>query len=202
MERRPEEVAEVKSRRGTTLERHFQITKHSHRLYLLRHKILSADLQRLQTYKAPREGPLQSPDPEGPTTDPFRGSEPAAARAPTGSNRRARHSPAANRRRAAHLPRAPADRLCSRRRRCWGSGLGEERTPPVRMVLESVARIVKVQLPAYLKRLPVPESITGFARLTGNPHLQPLPILGRSPRRRRGGVGGGVGGGVEGWVGV
>ncbi|KAK1345695.1 hypothetical protein QTO34_008159 [Cnephaeus nilssonii] len=35
------------------------------------------------------------------------------------------------------------------------------------MVLESVARIVKVQLPAYLKRLPVPESITGFARLTG-----------------------------------
>ncbi|KAL0594493.1 CDGSH iron-sulfur domain-containing protein 2 [Plecturocebus cupreus] len=29
------------------------------------------------------------------------------------------------------------------------------------MVLESVARIVKVQLPAYLKRLPVPESITG-----------------------------------------
>lgn len=113
MERRPEEVAEVKSRRGTTLERHFQITKHSHRLYLLRHKILSADLQRLQTYKAPREGPLQSPDPEGPTTDPFRGSEPAAARAPTGSNRRARHSPAANRRRAAHLPRAPADRLCS-----------------------------------------------------------------------------------------
>nr|XP_054109082.1 CDGSH iron-sulfur domain-containing protein 2 isoform X2 [Callithrix jacchus] len=34
------------------------------------------------------------------------------------------------------------------------------------MVLESVARIVKVQLPAYLKRLPVPESITGFARLT------------------------------------
>uniref|UniRef100_A0A9L0TJ72 CDGSH iron-sulfur domain-containing protein 2 n=1 Tax=Equus caballus TaxID=9796 RepID=A0A9L0TJ72_HORSE len=35
------------------------------------------------------------------------------------------------------------------------------------MVLESVARIVKVQLPAYLKRLPVPESISGFARLTG-----------------------------------
>ncbi|PNJ84355.1 CISD2 isoform 3 [Pongo abelii] len=34
------------------------------------------------------------------------------------------------------------------------------------MVLESVARIVKVQLPAYLKRLPVPESITGFAKLT------------------------------------
>lgn len=38
-----------------------------------------------------------------------------------------------------------------------------------RMVLDSVARIVKVQLPAYLKQLPVPDSITGFARLTGNP---------------------------------
>lgn len=71
------------------------------------------------------------------------------------------------------------------------------------MVLESVARIVKVQLPAYLKRLPVPESITGFARLTGNPHLQPVPILARFPRRGRGGgkVGGpklpGPGGGAE-----
>uniref|UniRef100_A0A8D2DN67 CDGSH iron sulfur domain 2 n=1 Tax=Sciurus vulgaris TaxID=55149 RepID=A0A8D2DN67_SCIVU len=41
------------------------------------------------------------------------------------------------------------------------------------MVLESVARIVKVQLPAYLKRLPVPESITGFARM-----LRLLPFLG------------------------
>ncbi|XP_063459918.1 CDGSH iron-sulfur domain-containing protein 2 isoform X1 [Pan paniscus] len=50
-----------------------------------------------------------------------------------------------------------------------GGGSGEEWTPLARMVLESVARIVKVQLPAYLKRLPVPESITGFARLTGNP---------------------------------
>lgn len=56
----------------------------------------------------------------------------------------------------------------------------------MRMVLESVARIVKVQLPAYLKGLPVPESITGFARLTGNPHLHPLLLLVRSPRRRRG----------------
>ncbi|TEA30111.1 hypothetical protein DBR06_SOUSAS13610023, partial [Sousa chinensis] len=45
------------------------------------------------------------------------------------------------------------------------------------MVLESVARIVKVQLPAYLKRLPVPESITGFAQLTGNLCLHPVPIL-------------------------
>lgn len=35
------------------------------------------------------------------------------------------------------------------------------------MVLESLARIVKVQLPAYLKRLPLPESVGGFIRLTG-----------------------------------
>lgn len=54
------------------------------------------------------------------------------------------------------------------------------------MVLESVARIVKVQLPAYLKRLPVPESITGFARLTGNPHLRLVPILPCFSRRGRG----------------
>ncbi|KAG8519435.1 CDGSH iron-sulfur domain-containing protein 2, partial [Galemys pyrenaicus] len=47
-----------------------------------------------------------------------------------------------------------------------------------RMVLESVARIVKVQLPAYLKRLPVPESITGFARLTVAEWLRLLPFLG------------------------
>ncbi|XP_011798628.1 PREDICTED: CDGSH iron-sulfur domain-containing protein 2 isoform X1 [Colobus angolensis palliatus] len=46
------------------------------------------------------------------------------------------------------------------------------------MVLESVARIVKVQLPAYLKRLPVPESITGFARLTVSEWLRLLPFLG------------------------
>uniref|UniRef100_A0A4W6BY28 CDGSH iron-sulfur domain-containing protein 2 n=1 Tax=Lates calcarifer TaxID=8187 RepID=A0A4W6BY28_LATCA len=34
------------------------------------------------------------------------------------------------------------------------------------MVLESISRIIKVQLPAYLKRLPLPETIGGFARLT------------------------------------
>lgn len=59
------------------------------------------------------------------------------------------------------------------------------------MVLDSVARIVKVQLPAYLKQLPVPDSITGFARLTGNPTAS-RPILARRPvggklwRARRG----------------
>ncbi len=36
------------------------------------------------------------------------------------------------------------------------------------MVLEAISRIIKVQLPAYLKRLPLPETIGGFARLTGN----------------------------------
>lgn len=35
------------------------------------------------------------------------------------------------------------------------------------MVLEILARVIKVQLPAYLKRLPVPDSIAGFIRLTG-----------------------------------
>ncbi|XP_042635186.1 CDGSH iron-sulfur domain-containing protein 2 [Catharus ustulatus] len=34
------------------------------------------------------------------------------------------------------------------------------------MVLDTLARIVKVQLPAYLKRLPLPESVGGFIRLT------------------------------------
>lgn len=47
-----------------------------------------------------------------------------------------------------------------------------------RMVLDSVARIVKVQLPAYLKQLPVPDSITGFARLTVSDWLRLLPFLG------------------------
>lgn len=36
------------------------------------------------------------------------------------------------------------------------------------MVLETISKIIKVQLPAYLKRLPLPETIGGFARLTGN----------------------------------
>ncbi|MBN3275440.1 CID2A protein, partial [Polyodon spathula] len=44
------------------------------------------------------------------------------------------------------------------------------------MVLETIARIIKIQLPAYLKRLPLPESITGFAKLTE--WLRLLPLLG------------------------
>lgn len=59
------------------------------------------------------------------------------------------------------------------------------------MVLDSVARIVKVQLPAYLKQLPVPDSITGFARLTGNPDAS-VPSARAAPwgeqRRARGGA--------------
>lgn len=54
------------------------------------------------------------------------------------------------------------------------------------MVLDSVARIVKVQLPAYLKQLPVPDSITGFARLTGTPRTRAIRA------RRPVGGGGGV----------
>ncbi|XP_058049589.1 CDGSH iron-sulfur domain-containing protein 2-like isoform X1 [Ahaetulla prasina] len=46
------------------------------------------------------------------------------------------------------------------------------------MVLDSLARIVKVQLPAYLKRLPLPESVGGFLRLTVSEWLRLLPFLG------------------------
>lgn len=45
------------------------------------------------------------------------------------------------------------------------------------MVLESLARIVKVQLPAYLKRLPLPESVGGFLRLTGKRRPGSLPSV-------------------------
>ncbi|KAJ8335836.1 hypothetical protein SKAU_G00391780 [Synaphobranchus kaupii] len=44
------------------------------------------------------------------------------------------------------------------------------------MMLESIARIIKIQLPAYLKKLPLPETIRGFVRLTE--WLQLLPLLG------------------------
>lgn len=183
-----------------TFKRHFPATQHSHMLYLIGHSILSAGLQRLQMGRAQRErrasskssfqgGPPYSSIPAAPHL--------AAARAPSASAARARHSLAANRRPAGHrssggpsaAPPAgrwtqaatPAGRFCSGRRRGSAAGerrgLGGEWTLLARMVLESVARIVKVQLPAYLKRLPVPESITGFARLTGNPRLQPVPIL-------------------------
>uniref|UniRef100_A0A669EHL2 CDGSH iron-sulfur domain-containing protein 2 n=1 Tax=Oreochromis niloticus TaxID=8128 RepID=A0A669EHL2_ORENI len=46
------------------------------------------------------------------------------------------------------------------------------------MVLETIAKIIKVQLPAYLKRLPLPETIGGFARLTVSEWLRLLPLLG------------------------
>ncbi|XP_012816909.2 CDGSH iron-sulfur domain-containing protein 2 isoform X1 [Xenopus tropicalis] len=46
------------------------------------------------------------------------------------------------------------------------------------MVLESIARVIKVQLPAYLKRLPIPDSIAGFIRLTVSEWLRLLPFLG------------------------
>ncbi|CAN2388935.1 Iron-containing outer mitochondrial membrane protein N-terminus [Pristimantis euphronides] len=46
------------------------------------------------------------------------------------------------------------------------------------MVLEILARVIKVQLPAYLKRLPVPDSIVGFIRLTVSEWLRLLPFLG------------------------
>ncbi|XP_034298090.2 CDGSH iron-sulfur domain-containing protein 2A [Pantherophis guttatus] len=49
---------------------------------------------------------------------------------------------------------------------------------PGAMVLDSLARIVKVQLPAYLKRLPLPESVGGFLRLSVSEWLRLLPFLG------------------------
>ncbi|XP_038620584.1 CDGSH iron-sulfur domain-containing protein 2-like [Tachyglossus aculeatus] len=46
------------------------------------------------------------------------------------------------------------------------------------MMLESVAHIVKVQLPTYPKRLLVSKSIAGFARLTVSEWLRLQPFLG------------------------
>ncbi|KTF76391.1 hypothetical protein cypCar_00046107 [Cyprinus carpio] len=34
------------------------------------------------------------------------------------------------------------------------------------MVLESISKMIKTQLPTYLKKLPIPDTISGFARLT------------------------------------
>lgn len=46
------------------------------------------------------------------------------------------------------------------------------------MVLEVLAKLIKVQLPAYLKRLPIPETVIGFFRLTVTEWLRLLPFLG------------------------
>uniref|UniRef100_A0A4W5L851 CDGSH iron sulfur domain 2 n=1 Tax=Hucho hucho TaxID=62062 RepID=A0A4W5L851_9TELE len=46
------------------------------------------------------------------------------------------------------------------------------------MFLETISRIIKIQLPAYLKKLPLPETIGGFARLTVSEWLRLLPLLG------------------------
>lgn len=174
-----------RSKSGAAFERHLPVTQCSHVLYFLGHSILSwASGRERPTVKALFPSRLRS----GPRC-------PTAARAPSASAGRARHPPAANRRPAAHLSvqapspapawprqRAPVGRFRSGRRRSSSARepreSGEERTPLARMVLESVARIVKVQLPAYLKRLPVPESITGFARLTVSEWLRLLPFLG------------------------
>ncbi|XP_059821509.1 CDGSH iron-sulfur domain-containing protein 2 [Hemitrygon akajei] len=46
------------------------------------------------------------------------------------------------------------------------------------MVLDVLARIIKVQLPAYLKRIPLPVTLGGFAQLTVAEWLRLLPFLG------------------------
>ncbi|KAG7274497.1 hypothetical protein CRUP_025690 [Coryphaenoides rupestris] len=51
-------------------------------------------------------------------------------------------------------------------------------SPTSRMVLETISRIIKVQLPAYLRRLPLPETVGGFTRLTVSEWLRLLPLLG------------------------
>jgi len=69
------------------------------------------------------------------------------------------------------------------------------------MVLETLARIVKVQLPAYLRRLPLPESVGGFIRLTGrwggggglDPRVAPLHRPSGGPGRCEGSGGAGPG---------
>ncbi|CAN0063480.1 unnamed protein product [Lampetra planeri] len=43
--------------------------------------------------------------------------------------------------------------------------------------MDSIARLVKTQLPAYLKSLPVPSSLTGYARLTVGEWVRLLPFL-------------------------
>ncbi|XP_047574061.1 CDGSH iron-sulfur domain-containing protein 2 [Lutra lutra] len=171
-------------------------------LYLIGHSILSAGLQRLQMRRAQRErAPSSKPRFHGGPRYSSLAATPhfSAARSPLASAARARHSSAANRRPAGQpllwgpsappppacrrtQAAAPAGRFRSPRRR--DNSVGERRGPGgewtllARMVLESVARIVKVQLPAYLKRLPVPESLTGFARLTVAEWLRLLPFLG------------------------
>ncbi|OCT97183.1 hypothetical protein XELAEV_18009411mg [Xenopus laevis] len=61
---------------------------------------------------------------------------------------------------------------------CDVSVHSSKRREGVRMMLESLARVFKVQLPAYLKRLPIPDSIAGFIRLTVLEWLRLLPFLG------------------------
>uniref|UniRef100_A0AC11E2S3 Uncharacterized protein n=1 Tax=Ovis aries TaxID=9940 RepID=A0AC11E2S3_SHEEP len=181
-------VARGKKRRPEklTFERHLPVTQYSHVLYLLGHSIVSwasgrerPTVKALFHLKTHRRASLPHGRPRpfglrGARTSPARcqsapGSSPLRAGAPS-------PAPAWSRQ------RAPVGRFRSGRRRSSSAGepreSGEERTPPARMVLESVARIVKVQLPAYLKRLPVPESITGFARLTVSEWLRLLPFLG------------------------
>ncbi|XP_032825010.1 CDGSH iron-sulfur domain-containing protein 2 [Petromyzon marinus] len=43
--------------------------------------------------------------------------------------------------------------------------------------MDSIARLVKTQLPAYLKSLPVPSSLAGYARLTVGEWVRLLPFL-------------------------
>ncbi|ESO93405.1 hypothetical protein LOTGIDRAFT_216266 [Lottia gigantea] len=44
--------------------------------------------------------------------------------------------------------------------------------------MESVSTLVKVSLPNYLRNLPIPNSISGFAKLSGSDWLSLVPFVG------------------------
>ena len=43
--------------------------------------------------------------------------------------------------------------------------------------MEVVARLIKVQLPNYLRSLPIPATLGGFAQLSGNEWVQLIPFV-------------------------
>ncbi|TRY82911.1 hypothetical protein DNTS_027911 [Danionella cerebrum] len=51
-------------------------------------------------------------------------------------------------------------------------------TKSFNMVLESISKFIRTQLPAYLKKLPVPETIGEIARLSVADWFRLLPLLG------------------------
>ena len=46
-----------------------------------------------------------------------------------------------------------------------------------RSVMEVISRLIKVQLPNYLRSLPIPASLGGFAQLSGGEWIQLVPFV-------------------------